>query len=36
MGYIERANIPYRLNSGRAQYVRNRGKLGRKTGTIKS
>ena len=36
MGNIERANIQYRLNSGRAQYVRNGGKLGRKTGTIKS
>ena len=36
MGNIERANIQYRLNSGRAQYVRNGGKFGRKTGTIKS
>lgn len=36
MGNIERANIQYRLNSGRAQYVRNGGKLGRKTGSIKS
>ena len=36
MGNIERANIQYRLNSGRAQYVRNGGKLGRKTGTFKS
>ena len=36
MGNIERANIQYRLNSGRAQFVRNGGKLGRKTGTIKS
>ncbi len=36
MGNIERANIQYRLNSGRTQYVRNGGKLGRKTGTIKS
>jgi DNA invertase Pin-like site-specific DNA recombinase len=36
MGNIERANIQYRLNSGRAQYVMNGGKLGRKTGTIKS
>ena len=36
MGNIERANIQYRLNSGRAQYVRNGGKLGRRTGTTKS
>lgn len=36
MGNIERSNIQYRLNSGRAQYVINGGKLGRKTGTIKS
>ena len=36
MGNIERSNIQYRLNSGRAQYVMNGGKLGRKTGTIKS
>ena len=36
MGNIERSNIQYRLNSGRAQYVRNGGKLGRKTGSIKS
>ena len=36
MGNIERANIQYRLNSGRAQYVRNGGKLGRKAGTTKS
>ncbi len=34
MGNIERANIQYRLNSGRAQYVRNGGKLGRKTGKM--
>jgi len=36
MGNIERANIQYRLNTRRAQYVRNGGKLGRKAGTIKS
>ena len=36
MGNIERSNIQYRLNSGRAQYVMNGGKLGRKTGSIKS
>ena len=29
---IERANITYRLNSGRKQYIANGGKLGRKTG----
>lgn len=36
MGNIERSNIQYRLNSGRAQYVMNGGKLGRKQGSIKS
>ena len=36
MGNIERSNIQYRLNSGRAQYVMNGGKLGRKTGSVKS
>jgi len=36
MGNIERSNIQYRLNSGRAQYVRNGGKLGRRTGSVKS
>ena len=36
MGNIERSNIQYRLNSGRAQYVMNGGKLGRKAGSIKS
>ena len=36
MGNIERSNIQYRLNSGRTQYVMNGGKLGRKTGSIKS
>ena len=30
--YGERANIQYRLNSGRAQYIANGGKLGRKEG----
>jgi len=30
MGNIERSNIQYRLNSGRANYIRNGGKLGRK------
>ena len=29
-------NIQYRLNSGRAQYVRNGGKLGRKQGSTKT
>ena len=33
---IERSNIQYRLNSGRAQYVANGGKLGRKEGYRKS
>ena len=36
MGNIERNNIQYRLNSGRAQYIMNGGKLGRKQGSIKS
>ena len=36
MGNIERSNIQYRLNSGRAQYVRNGGKLGRKIGSVKT
>ena len=36
MGNIERSNIQYRLNSGRAQYIMNGGKLGRKQGGIKS
>ena len=36
MDNIERTNIQYRFNSGRAQYARNGGKLGRKTETIKS
>ncbi len=29
---MERDNIQYRLNSGRAQYIKNGGKLGRKVG----
>lgn len=29
---LERENIQYRLDSGRAQYIRNGGKLGRKVG----
>jgi len=33
---LERENITYRLNSGRAQYIRNGGKLGRKVGSIKT
>lgn len=33
---LERENITYRLNSGRAQYIRNGGKLGRKIGSIKT
>ena len=36
MSNIERSNIQYRLNSGRAQYVANGGKLGRKVGYKKS
>lgn len=32
MSNIERNNIQYRLNSGRAQYLANGGKLGRKIG----
>lgn len=36
MGNIERSNIQYRLNSGRANYVRNGGKLGRKKGSVKT
>lgn len=33
---LERENIQYRLNSGRAQYINSGGKLGRKTGSVKS
>ena len=31
---LERENIKYRLDSGRAQYIKNGGKLGRKKGQI--
>lgn len=33
---IERTNIQYRLNSGRQNYIRNGGKLGRKAGSSKT
>lgn len=33
---MERENIKFRLNSGRAQYIANGGKLGRKIGSTKS
>lgn len=33
---LERENIKFRLNSGRAQYIAKGGKLGRKTGSIKT
>ena len=33
---IERGNIQYRLNSGRANYIAKGGKLGRKTGSTKT
>ncbi len=36
MSAIERSNIAYRLNSGRANYIANGGKLGRKAGSCKS
>ena len=36
MASIERTNIQYRLNSGRANYIASGGKLGRKTGSVKS
>ena len=36
MANIERSNIQYRLNSGRAKYISNGGKLGRKTGSTKT
>ena len=36
MASIERTNIQYRLNSGRANYIASGGKLGRKTGSTKS
>lgn len=33
---LERDSISFRLNSGRAQYIRNGGKLGRKKGSLKT
>ena len=36
MANIERSNIQYRLDSGRANYISNGGKIGRKTGSIKT
>lgn len=36
MSNIERSNIVYRLNSGRSNYIAKGGKLGRKTGGIKT
>ena len=33
---LERDNIKFRLNSGRANYIAKGGKLGRKKGTTKS
>lgn len=36
MSSIERSNIVYRLNSGRANYITKGGKLGRKAGSIKT
>ncbi len=33
---LERENIRFRLNSGRANYIANGGKLGRKKGSVKS
>ena len=36
MANIERSNIQYRLNSGRQNFIEKGGKLGRKTGTIKT
>ena len=36
MANIERNNIQYRLNSGRANYIANGGRLGRKKGSTKS
>lgn len=33
---FERENIKFRLNSGRAQYINNGGKLGRKKGSVKT
>lgn len=36
MANIERSNIQYRLNSGRANYIAKGGKLGRKKGSMKT
>ncbi|MEI7504354.1 MAG: recombinase family protein [Paludibacter sp.] len=36
MASIERTNIQYRLNSGRANYIENGGKLGRNLGSTKN
>lgn len=36
MANIERSSIQYRLNSGRANYIANGGKLGRKPGSTKT
>ena len=36
MANIERTNIVFRLNSGRDNYIKNGGKLGRKRGSIKT
>ena len=33
---LERDSISFRLNSGRAQYIRNGGQLGRKKGSVKT
>ena len=33
---FERESIKYRLNSGRAQYIKNGGQLGRKKGSVKT
>ena len=33
---LERENITYRLNSGRAKYIADGGKLGRRVGSVKS
>ena len=33
---LERENITYRLNSGRAKYIADGGKLGRKVGSVKA
>ena len=33
---IERTNIQYRLNSGRQNYIKSGGQLGRKVGSVKS